>query len=204
MEKDEQLSSEQSLAIIHQMISQAKTNITDSGIHWLLWGMMLFLSSICTYFFIDNGASQTFLAWNIFGAITIILLIYDAFKPSKKAAKTYVDDLMKMVDIAFFICIFVIIVSMNADAIYVSSGFGFFLMIFAFLMLVKGGAAKSRSLMVGAAVNWAAAIAVFIIKDLKSTMLIMAAAVLIGYIIPGFLLRSQYKRSMSQKNNPAL
>ncbi len=41
--------------------------------------------------------------------------------------------------------------------------------------------------MIGAAVNWAGAIAMFINKDFKYDMLIMAAAVLIGYIIPGLL-----------------
>lgn len=196
MSNDQPLSNEKSLEIIHQMINQAKSNITDNGLHWLLWGIMLFIASVSTYLFIDMGSANIFLAWNIFGAVTIIILVYDTFRPRKKLARTYIDDLMKMVDIAFFVSMFVIIISINV-AVRPNEGFGFMLMIFAFLMLVKGGAIRSRSLKVGAAVNWAGAIAIFINKEFKYDMLIMAAAVLIGYIIPGFLLRSQYKRSNS-------
>ncbi|MEP7164502.1 MAG: hypothetical protein ABI741_07405 [Ferruginibacter sp.] len=198
MSNDQQLSGEKSMEIIHQMINQAKSNITDNGLHWLIWGIMLILASLSTYFFIDMRAENVFLGWNVFGAATIIVLLYDVFRPKKKLVRTYIDDLMKMVDIAFFVSIFVIIISINV-AVSPNEGFGYMLMIFAFLMLVKGGAVRSRSLMVGAAVNWAGAIAIFINKEFKYDMLIMAAAVLIGYIIPGLLLRSQYRKNNTLK-----
>ncbi len=199
MSNEEQLSKEKSLEIIHQMINQAKTNFTDNGLSWLLWGMMIFISSLSTYFFIHVGSDNLFLGWNIFGVITIILLFYDIFRPKKKVVRTYVGDLMKLVDIGFIISLFTIILAINI-AVNPNIGFGFFLMIFAFLMLIKGGAVKSRSLMVGAAVNWAGAIAIFINKDFKYDMLIMAGAVLIGYIIPGILLWQQYRKVNALKN----
>jgi len=193
MSNDQQISNEKSLEIIHQMINQAKANISDSGLGWLVWGTMIFLASLSTYFFINMGSDNLFLGWNVFGAVTIILLLYDILKPKRKVVRTYVDDLLQMVNIGFFICIFIIILSINVS-VSPNSGFGFFLMIFAFLMLIKGGAIKSRSLIVGAAVNWAGAIAIFINKEFKYDMLIMAGAVLIGYIIPGLLLWSQHRK----------
>ena len=194
MSNDQQLSNEKSLEIIHRMINQAKTNITDSGHSWLLWGTLLFLTSLSTFIFINTGAKNIFLGWNIFGVFTIILLGYDIFKPKRKSVQTYVDDILKLVDIGFVICLFIIIFSINV-AVSPNVGFGFLLMIFGFPMLIKGGAIKSRALMIGAAVNWAGAIAIFINKEFKYDMLIMAAAVLIGYIIPGLILRSQYRKS---------
>ena len=200
MANDEQLSKEKSLEIIHQMINQAKTNITDNGLSWLLWGIMIFLASLSTYFFLYIGSDNIFLGWNIFGIVTIILLLYDIFRPKKKLVSTYVSDLMKLVDIGFIICLFTIIFSINV-AVGANGGFGFFLMIFAFMMLIKGGAIKSRSLMIGAVVNWAGAIVMFINKEFKYDMLIMAAAVLIGYIIPGILLWRQYRKLNNNLNN---
>jgi hypothetical protein len=194
MPNEHQLSNEKSLAIIHQMISQAKDNITDNGLSWLLWGTMLFLASLSTFIFINIGSDNLFLGWNIFGAVTIVLLLYAAVKPKKKKVKTYVDDLMKMVDIGFFVCIFVIILSINIS-VSPNDGFGFMLMVFAFLMLIKGGAIKSKALVVGAVVNWAGAIGVFINKEFRYDMLIMAAAVLIGYIIPGLILWAEHKKA---------
>lgn len=199
MAKDQQMTNQQSLEIIQQMIAQAKTNITDSGFGWLLWGTMIFLTCISTYIFIDIGSENIFLGWNIFGLITVILLTYDIIKHKKKQARTYVDDLLKLVDIGFIICLFTIIISINV-AVSPNSGFGFFLMIFAFLMLIKGGVVKSNSLMIGAVVNWAGAIAIFINKEFRYDMLIMAAAVLIGYIIPGLQLRSNYRKSKPGTN----
>ena len=201
MSNDQQLSNEKSLEIIHKMISQAKTNMTDSGLHWLLWGTMIILASLSTFIFLYTGAGNIFLAWNIFGVITILLLLYDAFRPKKKVVRTFVGDLMKFVDLGFIMSLFTIIIAMNV-AVSPNGGFGFFLMIFAFLMLVKGGAVKSKSLMVGAVVNWAGAIAMFINKDFKYDMLIMAGAVLIGYIIPGILLWIDHRRSNTGLNQP--
>ncbi len=194
MQDEQQLSKEKSLDIIHQMITQAKSNITDNGLSWLLWGMMIILASLSTFFFLHVGADNIFLGWNIFGMVTIVLLVYDVFRPKKKLVRTYVGDLMKLVDIGFIISLFTIIFAINI-AVNPNSGFGFFLMIFAFLMLIKGGAVKSRALMIGAVVNWAGAIAIFINKDFKYDMLIMAGAVLIGYIIPGLLLWLQYRKA---------
>lgn len=198
MPNDEQLSKEKSLEIIRQMISQAKDNITDNGLSWLLWGTLLFLASLSTFIFINIGSENLFLGWNIFGGVTIALLLYAVVKPKKKKVKTYVDDLLKMVDIGFFVCIFVIILSINIS-VSPNDGFGFMLMVFAFLMLIKGGAIKSKALQIGAVVNWAGAIAVFINKEFRYDMLIMAGAVLIGYIIPGLILWAEYKRT---NNNP--
>ena len=169
MLNDQQLSKEKSLEIIQQMINQAKSNITDNGLGWLLWGIMIFLASLSTYFFLYVGADNIFLGWNIFGVITIILLVYDIFRPKKKLVRTYVGDLMRLVDIGFIISLFTIIFAINI-AVNPNSGFGFFLMIFAFLMLIKGGAVKSRSLMVGAAVNWAGAIGILLWLQYKRSI----------------------------------
>ena len=198
MENDQQLTNQQSLEIIQQMINQAKTNITDNGLGWLLWGSMIIFASVSTFVFIQTGAKDIFLCWNIFGIFTIVMLSYDMFKPKRKTVRTYISDLLRLVDIGFIACIFTIIFSINV-AVDPNSGFGFFLMIFAFLMLIKGGAVKSSALMIGAAVNWAGAIAMFLNKDFKYDMLIMATAVLIGYIIPGILLWQQY-RSANKEN----
>jgi hypothetical protein len=200
MENDQQLSKEKSMEIIHQMINQAKTNITDNGLSWLLWGSMLFFTSLSTFCFIAIGAKNIFLGWNIFGLVTIVLLAYGIFKPRKKLVKTYIGDLMKLVDIGFVVSIFTVIFAMNI-AVSPNSGFGFLLMVFSFFMLIKGGAAKSKVLVLGALVNWAGAIAMFVNKDFRYDMLIMAIAIFTGYIIPGIIMWRQYKTQAPQPSS---
>jgi hypothetical protein len=195
--QEEQLSKEKSLEIIQQMISQAKSNISDNGLGWLLWGSMIIAAAVSTYVFIEIDADQIFLGWNIFGIVTIVLLLWDVFKPRRKKVRTYIDDLLRLADLGFIISLFTIIFAINV-AVHPNAGFGFFMMIFGMFMLIKGGAVKSKSLMAGAAVNWTGAIAMFLNKDFKYDMLIMAAAVLIGYIIPGMILWQQYRKSTRQ------
>lgn len=194
MRKEEPLSGEQSMQIIHQMISQAKNNYSENGVSWLLWGILLFLASMSTYVFIDIKASDIFMGWNIFGIASIVLLLYRVFsKPLKKQVKTYVDDLMKMVDLGFIACMGIVILAININAVSPRAGFCFLLMLFAFLMIIKGGAIRSRSLQVGAVVNWLGALGILLVPEFKHVMLIVAAAVLTGYIIPGILLMRKYK-----------
>jgi hypothetical protein len=200
MENEQQMTGHKSLEIIQQMINQAKTNISDNGIGWLLWGTMIFLASLSTYFFIYTNTENIYWGWNIFGLFTIVALGYDIFKPKQKKVRTYVDDLLRLVDIGFTISLFTVIFAINV-AVSANSGFGFFLMIFAFMMLIKGGAVQSKPLIIGAAVNWAGAIAMFLNKDFKYDMLIMAGAVLIGYIIPGLLLWMKYRKSNGSLKN---
>lgn len=185
---EDQLSEKESFEIIHRMIGNARSNVTDNGFGWLLWGTLIFLASISTYVFIDIGYKNIFLGWNIFGGISVLLLLYEVLRPKKKnVVRTYIDEILRLVDIAFIVCLFLVIFSINV-AVGPNGGFGYLLMIYGFLMLIQGGALRFMPLTIGAIVNWIGAAAVFINKDFKYDMLITAAAVLIGYIIPGIIL----------------
>jgi hypothetical protein len=203
MSDEQELSGEKSFEIIQQMIRNAKTNFTDNGHGWLLWGSMIFLASLSTYFLIEFDYPNLFLGWNIFGCIAIILLIYSMIRPTRQPVRSYVSDILRYVDIGFTVCLFVIIFSINV-AVSPNSGFGYLLMIYAFLMLIQSGALKFKPLLYGAIVNWLGALAIFINTEFKYDMLISAAAVFIGYIIPGLILRAQYKkeRSASKTSTP--
>lgn len=196
MPNEQELSGEKSFEIIQQMIQNAKTSYTDNGLGWLLWGTMIFLASLSTYFLVEFNYPNLFIGWNIFGAIAIVLLAYNFLKPSQKPVRSYVSDVLRYVDIGFTVCLFVIIFSMNVS-VGPNSGFGYLLMIYAFLMLIQSGALKFKPLMYGAVVNWIGAIAIFINTEFKYDMLISAVAVFIGYIIPGLILRAQYKKELS-------
>ena len=201
MPNEEQLSGEKSFEIIQQMIQSAKTKFTDNGHGWLLWGSMIFTASLSTYFLLEFKFDNTFMAWNIFGGIAIVLLFYNFLKPSPKVTGSYISDILRYVDIGFAVCLFIIIFSINVS-VGPNSGFGYLLMIYAFLMLIQSGALKFKPLLYGAVINWICAMAIFMNKELKYDMLITAGAVFMGYIIPGLILRAQYKKEMAANKKP--
>ena len=61
-------------------------------------------------------------------------------------------------------------------------------------MYIHGSALKFRPLVYGAVLNWIAGIAMFGVPEMKYKMLIGAFAVLLGYLVPGYLLYFQSKR----------
>lgn len=197
--EEKQLTSQESLALINEMISNARHEVKDDGKGWLLWGTMIFLASLSTYFIIVFDLPVSiWIGWNLFGIFTVLMLGYNLIKPKpKRKAKTYVDELLRLFDIGFTICIFVIIFSINVG-VSPGHGFGYFLMVYAFLMLVEGGALRFKPLLIGAVVNWIGAIGIFFCEPFRYDMLITAGAVFIGYIIPGLMLRSQHKRRLQQ------
>jgi hypothetical protein len=196
MPNEQELSSEKSLEIIQQMIQKAKINFTDNGHGWLLWGTMIFLASLSTFFLMEFNYSNVFLAWNIFGGIAIVLLAYGFIKPRPSGVRSYVSEILWYVDIGFAVCLFIIIFSINVS-VGPNNGFGYLLMIYAFIMLIQAGALKFKPLMFGAVINWVGAMAIFINSQVKYDMLITAAAVFMGYIIPGLILRAQYKKEIA-------
>src|SRR6478672_32856 len=95
MANEQELTSEKSLEIIHQMINKAKVNITDNGAGWLLWGTMIFLASLSTYFLMVFKYHNVFIGWNIFGIISVVLLLYQFTRKKRSAVRTYVDDVLR-------------------------------------------------------------------------------------------------------------
>lgn len=186
------LEHDESMRIIHEMIGNARSRIVDNGFGWLLWGSLIFLASLATFFLIEADSHDIFLGWNIFGSLAIAIFLYSWLKPKKKKVKSYVDEVLQWVDIGFAVSLFVIIISMNIS-VGPNNGFGYLLMLYAFLMLIQGGAMHFKPLIFGAVINWIGAIGIFWCDIFKYDMLITAAAVLIGYIIPGIILYNQSK-----------
>lgn len=198
--EEKQITGHESLALINEMISKAKNEITDSGIGWLLWGGMIFLASLTTYIVLEFDLDVSpFIGWNIFGLIAIPLMVYDLIRQKRQLkTRTYVDELLHLFGIGFTICIFLIILSINIS-VSANEGFGYFLMVYGFLMLIQGGAIRFRPLFVGAIINWAGCLAIFFNKEFKYDMLITAVAVFIGYIIPGLMLRNKYSKRVKTR-----
>ena len=195
------LKHEESLRIIHEMIGNARSRIVDNGFGWLLWGSLIFLASLSTFFLIEADTQDIFLGWNIFGIVAVLIFLYNFIRPKRNKVKSYVDEVLGWVDIGFAVSLFVIIISINVS-VGPNNGFGYLLMLYAFLMLIQGGAMHFKPLIFGAVINWAGAIGIFYCTIFKYDMLITAAAVLIGYIIPGIILYSQSKRNnQKQKVN---
>lgn len=196
--EEQNLEHAESLRIIHEMIGNARSRIVDNGFGWLVWGSLIFVASLTTYFLIEADSANIFLGWNTFGILAVLMFLYSWLKPKKRKVKTYADDILQWVDVGFAISLLVVILSINIS-VGPNNGFGYLLMLYAFLMLIQGGAMHFKPLIFGAIINWIGAIAIFFNADFKYDMLITAAAVFIGYLIPGIILYNQSKKQFIKK-----
>ena len=193
---EKKLSGEESLQLIQQMIQVAKDDHRENGDGWLIWGWLLFVTSLASVIMGYTGLSEYIGdAWT--GMLVIGLAVYVAGRLQKKKHKrvqTYVQELLEKLGTGFFISLFTLIAaSFMSNS---SFSFGYFYVLYAFWMFIHGSAIRFRPLIIGAIVNWTAAIAIFYIKDFRQDMMISAVAILVGYLIPGYMLRAEYRKKM--------
>jgi Flp pilus assembly protein TadB len=191
--KDQRISEEESWQLIQQMIQVAKEEHQESGIGWLLWGWQLFAASVLSVV-LAYLEWWNYISWVWTGMLLLGVIIYTfsrARRREQQVVKTYVQEMLQKFGTAFFISLFVMVAASFISK--ASFAFGYFYVLYAFWMYIRGSAIRFRPLIIGAVVNWAAAIAIFMIKDFKYDMMVSAVAVLVGYLIPGYMLRAKYR-----------
>jgi hypothetical protein len=190
--QQENFSPEQSLQLIRNMINKTKQDMSDNSIYFLIWGWVTFIA--CTGQFILKHVvkyEQHYQVWWLI-VIGIFFSIYQGIKEGKKQkAKTYVGDSIKYLWMGMGISYFVLSMILSKVG-WDSSVFPFFIMMYGLGTFVSGSILQFRPLIIGGVIAWALAIAaVYVEYDYQ--MLFGAAAILISYIIPAYLLRSRNK-----------
>ena len=195
--EEKQISGQEGLAIIQQMINTAKKEQKDNGMGWIIWGWLLFLASVFTYINIKTQWRSTWFFWNLFGAFTLVVLLYQVIRYSffrrKDKVRTYMKDLFEKLNVGFFIQLFFVILAMNLG-ISPLKGFAILIGTYGFWILIYGALLDFKPSIIGAFVTWAFGIGALFAESFEQTMILHAAAVLFGYIIPGHIAYKEFKK----------
>jgi hypothetical protein len=192
MQNKESMTGEQSLEIIRRMIDTAKEELEDDSFYYLFWGWLVFISCLINYVLMKMESSFQGISWAVLMPLGgIITMVYGIRQGKRSRKKSYIDELMKYVLISFGVSLAIVL------------GFGFKLglgtypmvmVVYGFWLFVSGGALKFRPLILGGIVNWILALVAFF-NQFEMQLLILALAVLLGYIIPGHLLKIKFQKS---------
>ena len=159
---NEQFNEQQSLQLIESMINKAKNNFSESGTLYLLWGFVVFICGL--YQFISLHFFNNSNSYYIW-FLTWLVVIYQLFFLARRKKKETAKTYH----------------SIN-PAILVIYGMPTFL---------SGIILKFRPLIIGGISCWAlSAGSVMVPYDFQ--LLFICTAVLLAWIIPGFLLRKKY------------
>jgi hypothetical protein len=192
--KEKELTGEESLQIISEMIAAAKTGIRDDGFFYLLWGWLVFSSSISQYILLYGLHSEyNILPWLILMPLGgVVSSIYGRKLKRKKKVKTFLDQFMGYALIAFLVSLFSVLFLMNVTK-SPTVAYPLIMMVYGAWLFISGGALKFKPLMIGGCINWILSIAAMFV-DFQWQLLILALAVLLGYIIPGHMLKAGYQQ----------
>jgi hypothetical protein len=212
--EENKMTEQESLLLISQMINKAKNSYLDSGIGPILWGTVISVCSLVTFFQIKYRFDLPFDIWFL-TLIAIIPQIYIAIKENRYSkVKGYDNKIIDYVWISFGISIFLLIF-INANIIqqlnpvfqtyidvkgirpeynYSSFSVSFFLLLYGIPTIITGSCRNMRPMFYGGIVCWICCV-ISVYTKIEGDMLLTAVAAIAAWLIPGIILRSQFVKN---------
>ena len=194
MESDEiRMTEKESMELITSMINKAKGRVSETGTLYLLWGWLILICCIVQFvgphfFNYINSYYIWFSTW--------ILVIYQFFYFGKRQkfnkVKTYTGEINGFVWLVFFICLMLVIFIGNYLKKYEIIN-PVLLVLYGMPTFLSGIILKFKPLIIGGICCWALSIlSVFLSGEYQ--LLLIAAAVIAAWIIPGYILKHNFKK----------
>lgn len=198
--EDQSLTEKESLQLIAGMISRAKNHYYESGLGALLWGFTNLVCFVLSW--MDVSIEGFHMPFNPFYLmiITFILQFYfDRREKRFQKAITYKDEAHKYVWLAFAISVFILTIAGAATNMgYVV--LPLLLLLFAIPTFISGCINKFRPFIIGGIVCWILCIISFFYKS-HNTYLLVALGAGVSWIIPGFILRARFYKSIAKRTD---
>jgi len=193
-ELSENLSAEKSFETINAMISIAKNKLADDGFLFIFWGWLVCFSSLFHYVFIKLNFKGGEYVWALMPLGGIFSMVYAIKQNKKDTVKTYVDDYLKYLWIAFGISLIIVLISMSENGI--KNTYFFLMVLYGFATMVSGGILNFRPLIIGSILAFACALASNYFGT-SEQLLWISLSLICSYIIPGHMLRNQHKSEIN-------
>ena len=188
---EDSFNEKQSLELIAGMINKAKNNFSESGMLYLVWGFAILFCSL-SQFVLGSimGYKHVYYIWFLTWPVYFYQAIFLYKKKRKATVKTYTDEIIGYVWICFIICfaimMFILIYSRKVELIYSTV-----LVMYGIPTFLSGAILKVKSLVSGGIFCWAlACISLFVPYNYH--LLLISAAVVVAWIVPGYFLRNKY------------
>ena len=189
MENEEKLmTGEESLRVITEMINKTRVSVTQASFHLLLWGWLIFACSLSEFLLWKYaGWANSWYVWFAVIAGVLISFIYGFAKGKRERIFTYGTRIYVWTWIAFLVASVVFFIVFPIETGSVGK---YMLLIAAIPLLISGVILNFRPMMWGAVAFWILALVAHFGGDTLSG-LAMPAAMVIGYLVPGYLLRKR-------------
>ncbi len=191
--QEEKFSPQESLKLIESMIFQAKNRFTENGFLYLLWGWVIFFCAIGHFVLLKTSwFKQPELIWFSWIPATIFQTFYLIKKKKSERAKTYSENMVNYIWVSFGICMFVISFLLTKTDQWERMT-SFSLMLYGIPTFLSGIAMQFKPLVIGGIACWILAVLSVFLAPIYG-LLLLAAAIIIAWIIPGYLMRNKFNK----------
>jgi hypothetical protein len=189
MENEEkQMSGEESLRIISEMINKTKVNISHGSFHLLFWGWLIFAISLSDFLLTRFSAyAHPYNVWLLVIPGVFISMTYGFLKGRKATFHTYADRLYMWTWMGFLAAATVLFIIQSKRMDQVGP---YILLLAGFPTFVSGFIINFRPLVFGGICFWIMALAVSFAGPAIAP-LGLPLAVVAGYLIPGYMLKNK-------------
>jgi hypothetical protein len=187
MKEENSLTAQESLAIITSMIREAKGNMQRNGFYFLLWGWIIILANLGMYALQQVGYKHYYIVWAITVPAWIISLVRGYRQGKAERNTTHLDIVSMWLWLAFGVTIFTL-VAFGSKINYQLNPV--ILTISAIPTFLSGIVIRFRPLVLGGISFWIFGIISFLTPQ-ETQPLVGALAILCGYIVPGYLLKTK-------------
>lgn len=186
--KEKQMTGEESLQIITDMINKTRINIKHGSFHLLLWGWLVTICSLSEYLVWQfTSFDKPFLVWLLTIPGVFVSLIYGFRKGRSQSFYTYADRIYMWVWMAFLVSAIILVFLLWGKMELMGT---FILLIAGLPTFMSGVIIKFKPLIIGGVFFWLMSLtAHFVGPDIAP--LTVPFAMLIGYLVPGYLLRKE-------------
>jgi hypothetical protein len=194
---EQNFSPQESLQVIQSMIEKAKNQFSENGHLYLLWGWVVFGCSIAQFILLKFVQSDKhYLVWFACWLAAFYQFFYLRKQSRGKRVKTYADRMIGYIWISFIILMVLI-----GSSIAVTGGEEYykffapaFLAMYGVPTFLSGVFLQFRRLITGGIGCWALSLLAHVIPY-EYQLLLLSAAMIIAWIIPGYALRKMHQQS---------
>lgn len=176
-----------SIEIIEAMLKETRQSMSRNSFYFLFWGVILVIAGIAEYALKDH--SNFWMVWPVVTTIGGIASgIYGFIDSKKSPTNTNTDRIILFTWLAFIITMVFAIVYAVSHSL---PPHALVLMLAGSATFITGGVTRFTPFILGAvALEIGAVFCGFVIQP-EYNGLVFAASILIGYILPGLMLRKQ-------------
>ncbi len=187
MKESDELTNAQSLQIITEMIGKAKRNIAKKGsFYFLLWGVVVMIGNFGHYIIeVYDLYPAPYAIWLIIIPAIIMSIVYGVKQNREAQTTSQIDRVYSNLWIGIFVVLMTVLVFMSK----LSFNHNAVILLLASLgTFVSGRLINFTPLVLGGVALWISAIIAFNVS-VQDQYLVAGFAIIVGYLIPGFLLR---------------